>query len=289
MPAAIEKIPFSRFINHTIPFEVMSIGQLYDLCKKEAYDLSTPHRIAFNALIIVTKGESKHMVDFKDEVLIPGTILPLQTNQVHAFSKIPHIEGMVISFEEQFITRNVSEKHLFHFLHIFNEPSILIGKENLESLTPFINLLVQLHSEDNPNMKSDIISSQFMALLLQLKRLSFYQHKTFENQRFKDFIKFKQLISLHYSECHDAKNYAKKINVSYKYLNDICKEIANKTAKTFIDEWLLLEIKRSLFENKYTSQEIAYKTGFKEPSNFIRFFKKHTQTTPNQFQNKINK
>ncbi|WP_408611551.1 helix-turn-helix domain-containing protein [Flavivirga abyssicola] len=40
-------------------------------------------------------------------------------------------------------------------------------------------------------------------------------------------------------------------------------------------------------KNKYTSLEIAYKMGFKEPLSFIRFFKKYTGSTPNQFQNKI--
>ncbi|MCQ0112524.1 helix-turn-helix domain-containing protein, partial [Zhouia amylolytica] len=78
--------------------------------------------------------------------------------------------------------------------------------------------------------------------------------------------------------------YAKKLNVSYNYLNEISKEFANKTAKEFIDSWLLLEIKRNISEKKYTSQEIAFKMGFKDPSNFIRFFKKHTELTPLQYQ-----
>ena len=47
--------------------------------------------------------------------------------------------------------------------------------------------------------------------------------------------------------------------------------------------------KRNISENKYTSQEIAFKMGFKEPSNFIRFFKKFTGVTPNQFQEEMKK
>lgn len=78
-------------------------------------------------------------------------------------------------------------------------------------------------------------------------------------------------------------------NVSYHYLNEICKEIARQTAKAFIDSWLLLEIKRNISEKKYTSQEIAFKMGFKEPSNFIRFFKKYAKITPLQFQEELKK
>ncbi|WP_109299131.1 AraC family transcriptional regulator [Aquimarina sp. AU474] len=287
MSDKIENILFSRFVKQPIPFEFITIRELYDRCSKSGYDLSIAHRIAFHALIIVTQGNSKHTIDFKEEVLMPGTILPLTKNQVHAFNKDLIIKGYVISFEETFITQNISEKSLFHFLQIYYEPSVLIGEENLKTLQPYLTLLKNVHEDGNQNMKSETISSLFIALLFEIKRLSIYQHKTFESQRFKDFIRFKQLISHHYSESHNAKEYAQKLLVSYKYLNDICKEITNKTAKAFIDSWLLLEIKRNISEKKYTSQEIAFKMGFKEPSNFIRFFKKFTGITPNQFQNKI--
>ncbi|WP_271783850.1 helix-turn-helix domain-containing protein [Aquimarina algiphila] len=285
----IENIIFSRFVNQLIPFEFISIKELYKRCNESAYDLSNPHRIKFNALIIVTEGEGIHTLDFKEEILSPGVILPLTKDQVHAFDKDLTVKGYVISFEESFITENISEKNLFHFLHMYHTPSILIGKENMATLNPFLQLLENLHTDSNVIMKSEIINSVFMALLFQIKRFSIYQHKTFESQRFKDFIQFKQMITEFYHESHNAKDYAQKLSVSYKYLNDICKQIGNKTAKAFLDSWLLLEAKRNISENKYTSQEIAYKMGFKEPSNFIRFFKKFTNLTPNQFQQELKK
>lgn len=285
----IENIIFSRFVNQPIPFEFISFKELYRRCKESNYDLSNPHRIKFNALLIITEGESFHSIDFKEEVLSPGVILPLTKDQIHSFNKNLNVKGCIISFEEKFITENISEKNLFHFLHIYHTPSILIGKENMATLNPFLQLLENLHLDSNNMMKPEIINSTFMALLFQIKRLSIYQHKTFESQRFKDFIQFKQLITEYYHESHNAKDYAKKLNVSYKYLNDVCKQIGYKTAKAFLDSWLLLEAKRNISENQYTSQEIAYKMGFKEPSNFNRFFKKFTNQTPNQFQQKLEK
>lgn len=285
----IENIVFSRFVKQPIPFEFISIKELYRRCGQSAYDLSNPHRIEFHALIIVTEGESFHIVDFKKEILSPGVILPLTKDQVHAFNKDLTIKGFVISFEENFITQNISERNLFHFLHIYHTPSILIGGENMATLNPFLKLLESLHLDTNIIMKPEIVNSTFMALLFQIKRLSIYQHKTFESQRFKDFIQFKQLITENYHESHNAKDYAQQLSVSYKYLNDICKQIGHKTAKAFLDSWLLLEAKRNISENKYTSQEIAFKMGFNEPSNFIRFFKKFADITPNQFQQKLKK
>ncbi|WP_420571642.1 helix-turn-helix domain-containing protein [Kordia sp.] len=285
----IENIIFSRFVNQPIPFEFITIETLRDRCKKNGYDLSKPHRIEFHALIIISKGESTHTIDFKEQKIFPGVILPLTKDQVHAFNKERTTDGFVISFEESFISQNISEKNLFHFLHIYNTPSVYIGEENLHSLQSFLTLLKHLHQEENLNMKPEMINSVFMALLFKIKQLSVYQHKTFESKRFKDFLSYKLLITQYYAESHNAKSYAKKLDVSYKYLNDICKEIGGKTAKAFLDSWLLLEIKRNLSEQKYTSQEIAFKMGFNEPSNFIRFFKKHTSFTPNQFLKQLTK
>ncbi|MDN3667987.1 helix-turn-helix transcriptional regulator [Echinicola jeungdonensis] len=287
MQNEIENILFSRFVKQTIPFEFLPIQELYKRVSKKNYDLSIPHRIEFHALIIVLEGESYHTVDFKKEALSPGVILTINKGQVHSFHKELTIKGYVIGLEENFITQNTSDKNLFQFLQIFHTPKIQIVKENLSTLKPIFQLIENFLNDEKAILKSEIIHSTFMTLLFQIKRLACNQHKTFDSQRFKNFYLFKELISKHYNETHNAKDYAKKLNMSYNYLNEICKEIVNKTAKEFIDSWLLLEIKRNISEKKHTSQEIAFKMGFNEPSNFIRFFKKHTKITPIQFQEEL--
>ena len=160
----------------------------------------------------------------------------------------------------------------------------MIEQGDIKELLPFFELLQKAHFDARTHLKAELIYTSFMALLFQITRLSVYQHEVFESQRFKVFLAFKQLLSEKHHVTHNANEYADKLGVSYKYLNDVCKEICSQTAKSFIDAWLLLEIKRNISEQKYTSQEIAFKMGFSEPSNFIRFFKKHTGLTPSQFQ-----
>ncbi|TGV01318.1 helix-turn-helix domain-containing protein [Flavivirga rizhaonensis] len=285
--ADIENIGFTRFINQPIDFEIISIEELYQRCRESNFDISISHRIQFHALIIVTEGKGFHNVDFNEIILSPGVVIPLVKNQVNYFQKELQVNGYVISFKESFITDNIGEKDLFHFLHLFNTKSLLIGEENIPLLIPYLELLKSMQKSNNQNLKSDLAKNIFLSLLIQIKRLTVYQHEIFESRHFKDFIQFKQLITQHYQDSHDAKFYAKKMLVSYKYLNEICKELGNVTAKAFIDNWILLEIKRNLSEKKYTTQEIAFKVGFDEPSNFIRFFKRHEGITPSKFANQL--
>ena len=85
----------------------------------------------------------------------------------------------------------------------------------------------------------------------------------------------------------NAEFYANQMNITYKHLNEICKEIINSTAKQFIDDFVLLEAKRQLTNSGIRSTDLAYQLGFREPTNFVKYFKKHTGLTPNQFKSSL--
>lgn len=97
------------------------------------------------------------------------------------------------------------------------------------------------------------------------------------------FLKFKNILEKEYIISRNADYYAKKINITYKHLNVICKGIVSITAKQFIDEFVILEAKRKLINSSIKSTELAYLMGFEESTNFVKYFKKHTGHTPNQF------
>jgi len=52
------------------------------------------------------------------------------------------------------------------------------------------------------------------------------------------------------------------------------------TAKEVIDQRVVLEAKRLLVHSNATSAQIGYQLGFPEPSNFVKFFRRMTGTTP---------
>ncbi len=279
----IADIPLGQIKRQPVPFDICTLAELYDRFEGSLINLFQPHRIKFHGLTIITSGKGTHFVDFEKRIFTPGTILPSLKGQVHAFEKERKVSGIVISFDESFISGGMSESSLFHFLHLYYTPHLHIGEENIPEVRPFIQQLTELQKNTNPNLKAALIQTIFTSLILQIKRHTIYQHKTFQSQRYKDFVKFQELISKHYTETHNAHDYAKMMHVSYKYLNDVCKEMVKKTPRSLINSYLILEIKRKLTENKYTSQEIAFDTGFNDPSNFIRFFKKEEKITPSKF------
>ena len=106
-----------------------------------------------------------------------------------------------------------------------------------------------------------------------------------ESDKLSLFLSFQNILKNDYTLNRNADYYAQNLNITYKHLNIVCKEVINKTAKQYIDEFVILEAKRNLVNSTIKSTELAYLMGFEESTNFVKYFKKHTGFTPNSFKN----
>lgn len=90
---------------------------------------------------------------------------------------------------------------------------------------------------------------------------------------------FFYLLMDHYKKYRDVAYYADKMCITPKYLSAVIKEASGKTAKEWIVEYIVLEIKALLKDSSLNIQEIAVQTNFSNQSSLGRFFKKHTDMT----------
>jgi AraC-like DNA-binding protein len=101
------------------------------------------------------------------------------------------------------------------------------------------------------------------------------------------FSRFKNMVTEYHTQSRNAQDYASRLGVSYKHLSTICKYATGDTPKSFIDDYLILEIKRQLSISDLSIKELTYHFNFDEPTNFLKFFKKHTGLTPSRFRNSL--
>jgi AraC-like DNA-binding protein len=121
----------------------------------------------------------------------------------------------------------------------------------------------------------------FLNKLLRQKSLSALQ---LQNRKYlPEFVKLQALVEAHCLETKKVEDYAEKMNLSTKTINNITQNILHKSAKQFIDEIVILQIKRLLTNPNLSIKEIAYQAGFEETTNFYKFFKKYVQNTPESF------
>jgi AraC-like DNA-binding protein len=104
----------------------------------------------------------------------------------------------------------------------------------------------------------------------------------YEQERLEAFL---ELIETHIASHKQVAYYAEMLHLSPYQLNAITKATRDKTCSEIIDEHIILESKRYLLATSNQVSQIAYHLGYEDVSYFIRFFKKHTGSTPEAFRN----
>lgn len=270
-------------------FELLDLSKISGLIRENLdHNPAQPHRLTFFVLVIITEGIGTHMVDFKQYELQAGTVLKIAKGQVHAFQPQINYKGFLIPFTEDFILKYFSKSSLAFISHLYNyhisEP--IVEHESLNR--HFIEQVVRELENEETYAKNNILAKLLELYLLQLERhshLSVYSKR--DTKLYPLFIDFKNLVEENYIKSRNVKDYAQMMSISAKHLNTVVKTFTLNTAKYFIDQYVILEIKRAIISTNNSLKEIAYEMGFEEVTNFTKFFKKHTGLTPKAFKTRL--
>ncbi|MBK7853677.1 MAG: AraC family transcriptional regulator [Bacteroidetes bacterium] len=83
---------------------------------------------------------------------------------------------------------------------------------------------------------------------------------------------------------HNPTYYSDLLGISGHHFNLLCKKYFGKTAKEYIEGRLVNKAKDLLIRKNNSIKEVSYLLGFKTSSQFVKFFKKHFQISPKNFQ-----
>ena len=289
MSNVIPNITFNSLKPDNSGIEILTIESLSKRKNDADHNPEKAHQVAFNMIVYYTEGVSKQLVDFVWHPVKASTIIHLSKGQINAFQFTDGLKGFIILFTEDFLKKQINSlpkneiERLFN-AHLFS-PSILVP-EHSNVLNYF-----QLFFEEYSNVKEDynqdnLFASLHAIIFSKLERLKQLQTSHFNRtEKVIAFLNFKSLLEDNFSKSRNADFYAEKLNITYKHLNTICKDTLHITAKQFIDAFVILEAKRLLINSEIKSTELAYTLGFEEPTNFVKYFKKHTGLTPNTFKN----
>lgn len=273
-----------------IEFEIIDIKDLYD----NAYDkVTNPHRANFYHIIWFQSGITAHWIDFRPIEIKDNTLLFIERDVVHAFSKqTSDIIGKAILFTDHFFGKSETDAHFLETSILFND-LLTICLVDAQRHTPVFENLIQLMLDEFKNdadyFQVDILRNYLHNFMLQAERVRKKQNfiEITKSIELNYVVEFKQLVNKKFKNEKRVSLFAEKLNISEKRLNKALSKILNKTAKEIIDERIVLEAKRLLTNTSLTIKEVAYELGYDEPTNFIKFFKKHEAITPTEFKEKL--
>lgn len=252
-------------------------------------DIFSVHRADTFMIIYADKGAGKHTVDLLSYAMHPGAFLFVGPRQIMQFDKSKSYGGYILQFTADFLNPENRSEETRALNRLFDNTSHTAGldaRRHREIITyfEFIQREIQ-HAPDA--FQPGIIRSTLELLLLHAARL--IAGKNADNNAsdsgYQHYRTFRSLLSKRIDASRNALDFAEEMGISYKYLNDLCKLHANCTAKDLIDKERVAEAQRLLVRELLSVRETAYRLGFNDVSNFRKYFRKFTGSTPISFRN----
>lgn len=250
--------------------------------------MTVPHRAQFFHILWVHKGKGTHYIDFNPIEITDNCIYFIPQNAVNLFDKTGYYQGKAILFTDSFFCKNQQDIHFLRTSILFSD-LYDIAKIGIDPKSSDLNIIfnaMETEYKKSPDAAQyHILHNMLHIFLLQaereLKKQGFEELKSCPN--LDHLILFKELLEKNFNVEKSVNKYASELNISEKQLHKATTLLLDKTPKQIIDERVLLEAKRLLVHSNQSVKEIAYELGYDEPTNFIKYFRRHTNSTPTEF------
>jgi AraC family transcriptional regulator, transcriptional activator of pobA len=268
-----------------LEFEMLSVNDLY---KKHRDILIAPHRSDFYHILFIHKGSGTHLVDFVPVKFTADSILFINKGRVHFFDPSEKFEATLILFTDNFFCRDESDIRFLHSTILFHDlldNAALKLRESKDALYSILQLMKTESQQSRQEFHYDVLQNHLHNFLMladrEKRKLGFSEISKGADL---DYIMlFNELLDKHFAKIRSVKEYADKIHISEKRLSKATAKILGKSPKEIINDRVLLEAKRLLVHTSQAIKEIGFQLGFAEPTNFIKYFKLQTGTTPSEF------
>ena len=253
-------------------------------------DLYFPHKHTFYHLVLFTKGNGTHAIDFKTFDVTPGQIYFMVPGQVHSWDFEGDVDGYLVHFTESFFQSFLLKNEYLDQFQFFSgavDDAVINIPPMLQSqiVTLFETLMDE--TEDPGRMSTDMIRSLLLQIFILLSRTAINdQEKQLPTYNYTLITNFRKLIEKNFATLKLPKDYAELLYITPNHLNAVCNDLLGISAGEVIRDRVLLEAKRLLINLNLTVVEISYQLNFSDNSYFTKFFKKYTGLTPEEFRKK---
>ncbi|NML20702.1 AraC family transcriptional regulator [Pseudoflavitalea sp. G-6-1-2] len=245
-------------------------------------------------LILITKGTGKVKSDFSENNFGSGTLLSFYPYQPFMISS-EQMEGWVIQFHHDFFCIHRHHKeigcHTILFNNVYQPPVVILNESSQATILMLIDQMI-MEMKNGGKDHDEVIASYLKIMLINATRLKLQQHPEVEvaeadKKQLVVLQDLKSAIEANYRTKHTAGEYAALLNITPNALARIVKNRFNKTLSDLISERIIIEAKRELYLTNKPVKEIAWELGYEDEYYFSRFFKTHTDASPQLYRETV--
>ena len=247
------------------------------------------HRHGYWTLFVFLEGKGKHIIDFKEVEIKPGSIHLVLPGQIHALHGGKKFLAHALMFtEEFFLMREETIKllmRLFNFMDAGEAAAFNITKADKDFFTSVLQLIQTEYNSQNTYKGAVLLDllSVFISKCMSALELPALNHNGDDSY---DYIRLRKEVEKNFRQIHTVAEYSQRLGIAPKQLNELCRNYTGHTALEFIHARLVVEAKRLVKYSNKPIKQIAYDLHFTDAAHFTNFFKQKTGTTPVEFKGK---
>ena len=260
---------------------------VFDLTKAKDKDAITPISAKYQCIILCTSGEATLEANMQRITLKKGDCL--------CFNNVLYKRTLDMDYDFRAKVLVCDRSYAFDAIVgiptgyvelIYTMPLVKVEESNLLKLiTSYFEILDLLQYERLGLKHGEVASSAFRSLLILMAGIrggNDSQNFIFSHGDiyFKQFV---ELIDAHVKQEHEVAFYANKLNITAKYLSEVCKSKSGFKAKEIISTFLISKLKQEIVMSGKSIKTIAYEYGFADQSSMGKFFSKITGMSPGEF------
>ncbi len=282
--AGVDLPGFITPIHHL--FHINRIEEYTRLVKFPTQSDLRPRKMTVYSFFFLTQGSSIRQKGLTKYKFGKNTFFftPAYEIITHEFIS-PDAEGYYAHFSMELLTPQHHFRDLlkaFPFLEFNCDPIIQIDAGVLPIILAILNRLThEYHRGENYN--PDILRTYLFTLFTELKQYATPRDVIRSVAASVLTEQYKLALASHIYKKQKVSDYAELLSVTPNHLNKSVRQTLNKSALELLHDMLLLEAKVLLKQTNLRINEIAYKVGRNEATDFARFFKRKTGMSPRAY------
>lgn len=242
------------------------------------------HGHDFFYLLVLKNGIGEHEIDFTLHEVGDNTLFFMRPGQVHQLNLKTGGTGYLLQFKPDFF--DAQDHSAVQLLRQASRQNFC--KTDTNRFDQLANILAYIFKEftDRQEGYQEVIKAGLHVFFIELLRQRQNKERPikgvnpYAQGKLEQFV---ELLEVRLTSHKQVGQYAELMNISIYQLAAITKKLLNKTPSELINEYIILEAKRQLLATSSQVSQIAYYLGYEDVSYFIRFFKKHTGSSPEAF------
>jgi AraC-like DNA-binding protein len=232
-------------------------------------------------IIYLARGKGSHTIDNRKYEVRPPVIFFIRYEQVHHWDLDTETEpeGYVLILKKLFFEKSVDGELKQLLAKISRLSCVCLDK--YETIQRLFELLVQENAteiEHSFSFSEAILKGLFVKILQIAEPV---MEKTSHQREL--YLAFTELLISDHPKKNKVAHYAGILNTTPQNLNAVCRKALDQSAAGVLAGYIIDEAKRLLIYTDHTITEIAFNLSFKDPSHFVKYFKRYTGHTPQTF------